>query len=180
MQIDFENGEILVRHYDNKNKLFINHIAPLILPDKKYKTIILDEMFEKDVMELPQKKMEFEYEYMNYLPIKIRDNREKDGRYYYPLIRIIAERKSELLINNSIIDKNDYENINEYILESVRILTDYIFKYGRPSIIYVRDEETKMILKNFAKKAKIKIGIRAKLKVIDDFYDELDEDNMLG
>ena len=104
---------------------------------------------------------------------KIRDNKEEDGRYYYPRARFMADRNSGVVILHDLIDKNDYENENDYIVESVEILINNFFEMGIPKSIYVRDEETKMFLKDIADKAKIKIIVSPKLKAIDKFYDSL-------
>ena len=34
IKVDFENGEILARHYDKEKKLFLNYSAPLMLKEK--------------------------------------------------------------------------------------------------------------------------------------------------
>lgn len=170
IKADFKNGEILARHYDKEKQLFLNYLAPLMLPEKHYNTIKTEPEFEKDIMKLPQTEMELEYEFVNYIPIRIRDNKEQDGRYYYPLSRIIAERKSGLVISNDLIDKNEYESKSDYVLESAELLINYFYKMGRPKSIYVRDEETKMYLKDILDKAKIKIIIKPKLKAIDEYY----------
>ena len=173
IKVDFENGEILARHYDKEKKLFLNYPAPLMLPEKHYDTIKADDKFEKDIMKLPQTEMEIEYEFLNYVPIRIRDNKEQDGRYYYPRARFIAERKSGFVISHDLINKNDYENERDYIIESVELLINNFYKMGRPKSIYVRDEETKMYLKDIADKAKIKLIVKPKLKAIDEFYRSL-------
>ena len=49
---------------------------------------------------------------------------------------------------------------------------------GRPKSIYVRDEETKMYLKDILDKAKVKIIVKPKLKAIDEFYRTLDRIGM--
>ena len=170
IKADFKNGEILARHYDKEKQLFLNYLAPLMLPEKHYNTIKTEPEFEKDIMKLPQTEMELEYEFVNYIPIRIRDNKDQDGRYYYPLSRIIAERKSGLVISNDLIDKNEYESKSDYVLESAELLINYFYKMGRPKSIYVRDEETKMYLKDILDKAKIKIIIKPKLKAIDEYY----------
>ena len=170
IKANFENGEILARHYDKEKKLFLNYPAPLMLPEKHYNTIKTEPEFEKDIMKLPQTEMELEYEFVNYIPIRIRENKEDDGRYYYPLSRIIAERKSGLVISNDLIDKNEYKSKSDYVLESAELLINYFYKTGRPKSIYVRDEETKMYLKDVLDKAKIKIIIKPKLKAIDEYY----------
>ena len=173
IKVDFENGEILARHYDKEKKLFLNYPAPLMLPEKHYDIIKADDKFEKDIMKLPQTEMEIEYEFLNYVPIRIRDNKEQDGRYYYPRARFIAERKSGFVISHDLINKNDYENERDYIIESVELLINNFYKMGRPKSIYVRDEETKMYLKDIADKAKIKLIVKPKLKAIDEFYRSL-------
>lgn len=173
MKVDFENGEILVRHYDKEKKLFLNYPQPLMTPEKYYDIIELKDGFEKEIMKLPQTEMEIEYEFLNYVPIKIRDNKELDGRYYYPRARFLADRKSGFVISHDLIDKNNYKNESDYIVESVELLVNYFYKIGRPKRIYVRDEETKMYLKDVTDKAKINILVRPKLKAIDECYKSL-------
>ncbi len=170
LKVDFENGQMLVRRYDKERKLFLNYPAPLILPEKHFYTIRIESEFEKNIMKLPQTEMELEYEFLNYVPIRISDKKEQDGRYYYPISRLIAERKSGFIISHDLIDKNDYKNKDDYVLESVELLINYFYKIGRPKSIYVRDEETKMCLKDILDKAKIKIIVKPKLKAIDEFY----------
>lgn len=173
IEADFANGEVLARHYDKEKQLFLNYPAPLMLPKKHYNTIITDDKFEEDIIKLPQTEMELEYEFVNYIPIRIRENKEDDGRYYYPLSRIIVERKSGLVLSNDLIDKNEYKSKKDYVLESAELLINYFYKMGRPKSIYVRDEETKMYLKDILDKSKIKIIIKPKLKAIDEFYNSL-------
>lgn len=143
------------------------------LPKKQFNTIETEAEFEKDIMKLPQTEMELEYEFLNYVPIRIRENKEQDGRYYYPIARMIAERKSGFVISYDLINKNEYESKSDYVLESAELLINYFYKMGRPKSIYVRDEETKMYLKDIADKAKINIIVKPKLKAIDEFYRSL-------
>lgn len=125
-------------------------------------------------MKIPQTEMELEYEFLNYVPIRIRENKEQDGRYYYPRARFLADRKTGFIISHDLINKNDYNDEKEYILESVDLLINYFYKIGRPKTIYVRDEETKMYLKEIADKAQIKLNIKSKMKAIDEFYKSMD------
>lgn len=174
IKADFENGEILARHYDKEKKLFLNYPAPLMLPEKHYDIISVNDEFKEDIMKIPQTEMELEYEFLNYVPIRIRENKEQDGRYYYPRARFLADRKTGFIISHDLINKNDYNDEKEYILESVDLLINYFYKIGRPKTIYVRDEETKMYLKEIADKAQIKLNIKSKMKAIDEFYRSMD------
>lgn len=164
--------------YIFNNLLFLNYPAPLMLTEKHYNTVKTEPEFEKDIMKLLQTEMELEYEFLNYIPIRIRKNKEDDERYYYPISRIITERKSGLVISNDFIDKNEYKSKSDYVLESAELLINYFYKMGRPKSIYVRDEETKMFLKDIADKAKIKIILKPKLKVIHEFYCSLSRKGM--
>ena len=141
---------------------------------KDYSIIAVNDEFEEDIMKLPQTEMELEYEFLNYIPIRIMENKEQDGRYYYPRARFMADRKSGLVISHDLINKNDYKSEMEYIIESAELLINYFYKFGRPKRIYVRDEESKMYLKDIADKAQIKLTVRPKLKSIDEFYNSLD------
>lgn len=174
MKVNFEAGEVLARHYDKDKKLYLNYPNQLMIPEKKYSIIAVNDEFEEDMMKLPQTEMEFEYEFLNYVPIRIRDNKEQDGRYYYPRARFIADRKSGFVISHDLINKNDYKSEMEYIIESAELLINYFYKFGRPKRIYVRDEESKIYLKEIADKAQIKLTVRPKLKTIDEFYNSLD------
>ena len=174
IKADFENGEMLARHYDKEKKLFLNYPAPLMLPEKHYDTIRVDKEFEKEMMKLSQTDMELEFEFLNYVPIRIRENKEKDGRNYYPRARFIADRKTGFAISYDLINKNDYKDEKDYIMESVELLINYFYKMGRPKRIYVRDEESKTYLEDIANKAQTKITVRPKLKAIDEFYKSMD------
>ncbi len=176
MIANFDEGEVLVRHYDKERKLYLNYASPLMIPEKDYQIIHADDNFKKDIMKIPQTEMEIEYEFLNYLPFRMRDFKEQDGRYYYPRVRAISDKQSGIMLLFEFINKNDYKSEEEYLLESVKILIDYFHKIGRPKKIYVRDEETKMYLKEIADKAKIKLVVKSRLKSIDEFYESMEEE----
>ena len=83
--------------------------------------------------------------------------------------KYIPKKEDWMRIKN----QNNYENEKDYVIESVKFLINNFYKMGRPKSIYVRDEETKMYLKDIADKAKIKLIVKAKLKSIDEFYNSL-------
>ena len=174
MKINFDKGEILVRRYDKDQKLYLNYAQPLITPKIMYDTIAVKDEFREDIMKTPQTEMELEYEFLNYLPIRIKENKEQDGRYYYPRARFMADRKSGMVISYDLIDKNEYTDEKEYVMESVQLLISYFYELGRPKTIYVRDEKTKMFLKEIANKANIKLVVKPRMKIIDGFYRTMD------
>ena len=178
IMVNFEKGEALFRHYDKEIKLYLNYPAPLMLPDKSFITLTANKDFENDMMTIPQTDMELEFEFLNYFPMRIRENKEQDGRNYYPRARFIGDRNTGFIISSELLDKNEYKSENDYIMESVDVLLSKLFKLGRPKRIYVRDEESKRILEDIADKAKIKLTVRSKLKSIDEIYKKMDDNLM--
>ena len=154
-------------------KIYIDFVNPIITPEIEYNRIAVNEQYEEDIMRLPQTELELEYDFLNYLPLRLKENIEKDGRLYYPRTRFIAEHRSGMMLSNDIIDKNKYESELDYVCESIDCLLSYIFKFGRPKKIYVRDEESYAYLKELAEKADVELVIRPKLKAIDKFYEHL-------
>ncbi|MBQ3413996.1 MAG: hypothetical protein IJH39_01315 [Clostridia bacterium] len=174
MKVDFERGEVLARHYDKNKKLYLNYPNQLMIPKKEFDIIGLKEEFRNEIMKLPQTEMELEFEFLNYFPMRIRENKEQDGRIYYPRVRFIADRKTGFVISHDFINKNDYKDEKEYVIESAELLINYFYKFGRPKRIYVRDEESKMYLNELVDKAQIKLTVRPTLKAIDEFYKSMD------
>lgn len=177
IEVKFEKGETLTRNYDKKNKVYIDYISRLYIPPKEYNIIGIDGGFEENMKNLPVNNMELELEFLSYIPLIIRANKEKDGRYYYPRMRFLVDRKSHYVIIKDFIDKKTYNSEYEYVVETFEKLISFIQKYGKPKVIYVRDKETKFYLKEFEEKSKIKIKISPKLREIDKLYDMLENMN---
>ncbi len=173
IEVNFDDNEVIARHYDKDKKVYLNYPNQLMVPDKNYGVISFNEKFEEAVNKLPKTDSELEVEFLNYLPVRIKSNREADGRFYYPRVSLLADRTSGIMLSCDLLNKNDYKNELEYIMEALDPLMKHIFENGRPKRIYVRDEETKVCLKELEEKAKIKITVRPKLKVIDNFYNNL-------
>lgn len=173
LKIDFESGETVARHYDKDKKLYLTYPTELLIPEKEYNAIGVNIDLLEDIIKMPQTDMEIEYDFLNYVPLKVRNSKEKDGRCYYPKLRIMADRKTGFIISNDIIDKNNYKTEKEYVIESLKELMDKFSKIGRPKSIYVRDMETKMYLKDMCDKLSIKIIVKPRLKAIDELYNAL-------
>lgn len=170
INIDFDNEEIFIRSYNTKINRYVNKPGKIGNIEIQYKHFFFDVKFEEEVKKLPQKNMEFEYEFLNYLPIRIKEMVDKERRQYYPRVRSFAIRNSEFVLPPKLIDKKDYKTEMEYINESIDQLLKFIFKLGRPKTIYVRDDETKYLLNDIAKKANIELKVSPRLKTIDQFY----------
>ena len=166
IQVDFENGFSFVRYYDSKQKAYVDSARLLMVPKKYYDEIeVSDELIEymKDV---PHTEMILEYDFLHYLPLRIKPE-SKDDRYYYPRARFLAEGNSGFIMMHDLVNKDEYADEKEYIVESVIKLQQYFKQYGIPKTVYVRDEESKMFLNELADKLSFTLKVSPKLKGID-------------
>ena len=166
IKVDFENGFTFYRYYDSKQKAYIDSEKPLLVPKKYYDTISVNDEIIKYMKDIPHTNMELEYDFLHYLPLSIK-SKNKGGRYYYPRARFMAERKSGLIVMNDIKNQDDYADQKDYIIESIIKLQKYFEQHGIPKTIYVRNEESKMFLNEFADKLSFTLKVNPKLKAID-------------
>ena len=168
VKVDFDNDEILTRFYDPDSKEYVNFTQKLMVPKRTYKTFEVNNDIKKILTKLSKSNTEIEYEFLNYIPIRITKNKEKDGRYRYPLLRVITERKNKLVVKCDLINIKDYKNEDEYIKESIDVLVNLFKKIGLPKVVYVRDTESYEILKDLFSKTKVKLEISNRLEMIDE------------
>ena len=173
LKVNFEKGEVLLRYYDKKTKLYLNTPAPLMMPEKKFLSVEISNDLKKYISKFPQRDIELEYEFLNHLPIRILENKEKDGRYSYPILRCIADKKTGIILSQEIINMHDFKDKEEYLGNSLDKLINFFEKIGRPKCIYVRDEESMMVLEDLLDKAKIEIEITSRLDTIDEVVEAM-------
>ena len=168
IKIDCNQDRYLIREYDQKTKKYNNRVDYLLIPEiPPYETLLAEDKFEKDMKKIPKTEIELEYQFLHYVPFLIKGNKEEGGRHYYPRARILADRNTGLILDFKLLNKNDYHNNKEYVVDCIDCLLTYFYKRGRPKRIYVRDEESKILLQDIAKKADIKLTVRPKLIAID-------------
>lgn len=176
IQADFKRGNTITRLYDENAKTWMTVVAPLIITKIDYESVTIQEPeFEEEIKKLQKTNMELEYEFMNYIPFHVEDLKE-DGRYYYPRMQLMAERKSGMILYQNMINKKEYDNEELYIEMCIQKFLEMLEKLGRPKVLYVRDVQTKTILQDICKKAEITIKINAHLKAIDEMYSQMMQD----
>lgn len=174
VKVNFDNDESYIKFYNDDKKEYITFVDRLMLPRKEYKKIVInDKNIEKHMKTIPKSNIELEYDYLNYIPVHIKENIDNDGRNYYPRIRCLIDRKTGFIYANELINKNEFKTEEDYIKDALDFLLEQIHKLGRPKCIYVRDEEAKAYINDIADKAQIKIIINSNLKQIDKVYEEL-------
>ena len=175
INIDVKAGKTLLRIFDRKNQCFIDNVADIFFPDSGFNSIQISDHLKNQLKEIPKTELSIEYEFLNYLPIKLKELKEKDGKIKFPRMRILADRKSGYILMHDLIKDSDHKDEADYVFESMDKLIKFITKYGRPKEIYVRDEETKYLLNDIASGLDIKIKVSPRLDAIDGAYDFFDK-----
>lgn len=174
IKIDFEAGKTLLRIFDKENQCFIDNVTDIFFPDSEFNIIQISDRLKNQLKEIPKTELSIEYEFLNYLPIKLKELKEKDGKINFSRMRILADRKSGYILMHDLIKDNDYKDEADYVFESIDKLIEFITKYGRPKEIYVRDEKTKALLSDLESGIDIKIKLSPRLDAIDGAYDLFD------
>lgn len=171
IKIDFEAGKTLLRIFDKKNQCFIDNVTDIFFPDSEFNVIQISDHLKNQLKEIPKTELSIEYEFLNYLPIKLK---EKDGKTNFSRMRILADRKLGYILMHDLIKDSDYKDEADYVFESIDKLIEFITKYGRFKGICVRDEETKALLSDLESGFDIKIKLSPRLDAIDGAYDLFD------
>ena len=174
IKIDFEAGKTLLRIFDKENQCFIDNVTDIFFPDSEFNVIQISDYLKNQLKEIPKTELSIEYEFLNYLPIKLKELKEKDGKTKFPRMRILADRKTGYILMHDLIKDSNYKDEADYVLESLDKLIEFITKYGRPKEIYVRDEETKALLSDLESGIDIKMKLSPRLDAIDGAYDLFD------
>jgi hypothetical protein len=165
---DFAGGETLLRIYDEKVKLWHTMKCPLnlSLPKPVYPEIYMtDEVFLKRLKNTKSSKLILEMEFLNFIPIPIKGEKGKRDEFARPII--IAESINGMIYQCSLNKKSDFKNEGDYYSNALNIIFEYLLKNGLPSKIIVRDEKTRLALKDSCEKLKIKLEIESELIAIE-------------
>ena len=174
IKIDFEAGKTLLRIFNKENQCFIDNVTDIFFPDSEFNIIQISYHLKNQLKEIPKTELSIEYEFLNYLPIKLKELKEKDGKIKFLGIRILADRKSGYILMHDLIKDSYYKDEADYVFESLDKLIEFITKYGRPKEIYVREEKTKALLSDLESGIDIKIKLIPRLDAIDGAYDLFD------
>jgi hypothetical protein len=132
ISVDFEKGNTLVRRYDEKSKLWLNHQAPVFYPQVQYPIAILqDELLVQRAnnQKSTNIKLEFDIAYLN--------SSIKDKNYDKPIatrICILADVKTNMVLDQFMIEPKDNE-----VKAVFDMAFNYIMQRGKPKTIIVRD-----------------------------------------
>ena len=169
--IDYDTFHGLIE-CDQKGNIVINEDLPAVFAADT-EPIKLKPAWLTKLRQLPIKdSLELEFDFTNHLPIPFDESKDENGRPCYPYLRVIAERRQGLIYDIQIDDQ--LKKIKEeFYMESLERFIKILTKSGIPSILYVRDLETKLLLQNLEENTPIEIKVSHKLMTIDDALEHL-------
>ena len=169
IKVDFENDKCFTRKYDTKTNKTKDVVEDITYIPKEYISVSFDGDIKNLTKRLKKTNMEWELDFLNYLPIRIEDMKQKDGRYAYPIPFIIADKNSKFILDMKLNKKP--EDYNMYIDKTLDDLIQFMLKVGKPKKIYVRDERTQCAIKDILKALKIELILSPSLPAVDYAYE---------
>lgn len=164
IDVDFKNGNTLMRKFDDKNNIWVNSEEEVIMPDMDYPVLILkDELLINRLKKQRQDNSILELD-IAYLNSQISD-REYDKPLIPRLCMLVDARKGMVLSQNMVTPGDDIVNL---IFETV---VNYIIQRGRPKNIVVRDAYMASILIDLCEQTDIEVIESSKLHTIDQFVE---------
>lgn len=165
LAVDFENGETLLRRYDEKDKIWYTHDAEMLVAEIEYSVPVLqDEILIAKLKKerCNNKNIEIDIMFLN-TPI----NNKNLDRPILPKMLVMSDCQSGGIIDHSML-KEDEKDVQEII----GMLINYITQIGRPKTIFVRDEYIESLLIDLCKRTNINLKVKGKLGAIDEFARE--------
>jgi len=165
LEIDFENGETLIRKYSSEKEEWTNEAAPSPpIPMEIEELQFKDELLLKRLKNSPKTKIELELDIL-YLPTPVQD--KKDEKPYFPRFIMLADHKTGQPLFQNLMP-SDIENRNA----AISVLVNYINEHGKPAKLHLRDKFFAPHVDSFCEQ----VGIKAVYKgvdAIDDFAEQL-------
>ncbi|MGL4454207.1 MAG: DUF7309 domain-containing protein [Sarcina sp.] len=167
VKYDEENGEIQVRHFDKKRKVWLTQKNNLENFEYSYTSICLsDEVLIKRMQKTKYNMTRLEFDIVSVPLPKNPFGKLVDGEEFLR-IAVLADMDKEVLISDCEVELDEEHRVNA-VFDSI---IPYILKEGRPSIIVVRDTYVASFLWDLCSKLNIELEIYPELEVIDGYVE---------
>lgn len=167
MITEIKKDEFILRWYDEKSKLFLNHHFPDTFPKKiEYPHLIIQTSKAADKIR-KSAPSSFSYELSKaYVPTQI----EEDGEIIIPQLLLIVEKESGFIVTAELV--SPLQDGNRLLLDD---LEDLMTKFGKPKELFVCNEEMLALTEDFCRKFDIRLTKKKSLPEIQkartDFFD---------
>lgn len=164
IKVEFDNGNTLMRIYSPEDDLWLNFEAPIQIPPRQYMIPVLeDEILITQLRKIKASRIEWELD-IAHLYTTVND--KKYDRPVSGRICILTDKN-----NGMVIDQNMLTPMDDDIQAIFNIVIYNIFEHGRPTKIFVRDEEIYYKVEDLCKRTNINLEIRGRLDAIDSFVE---------
>ena len=166
LAVDFDGGETIVRRYVPEQDAYVTAVETM--PQIEIKTaslVIGNELLIASLKRQKFNKRVLEMDIM-FLPIPIQEN--KLERPYTPRFIMLADRNSGLILDQHMAEPE--EDIDGTVINMV---IRYIESFGRPAVIYVRNDRSGRYIYDLCGKTGIKTVVGDELSAIDNIVEEL-------
>ena len=168
VDVDFENGGSILRKKEPKTGQWISEELQLPFLTETYNPLLVN---NADLIKELKKARKVEGLQISidvtYCPTPIG---EKNIRPYFSRIFLIAEEKSGQMMKYKMYDDKD-----EDVDTVMNNLIDFVFNFGIPQKINVRTEKMMNIYGDICKQLGIKLNLKLKLPLIEEFLKGLDD-----
>lgn len=149
MLANMKKGDIVIRWYDEKTKLFMNHCTPDTFPKTiEYPRITLKTTKKADEIKRSAAS-DFSYEMdWSYLFMPTENN----GDVFIPQLLLLIEKKSGFIVTGELLSPE--QNKIGIVLS---VLENVLEKYGKPKELFVCDNEMLSLTEDFCRKFGIKL-----------------------
>jgi len=162
IKVNFEQGEIIYRRYDEKLKSWLTHSGlNFIPPYQPIIPVITDELLMTRLNKLKETKDELELDTL-YLNAVIND-KEFEKPILAKLL-ILADNKKGIIIDQDVLSPKDDE-----IQSIFGIFINYLLQAGKPKTVYVRDRYIEDYLKDLCDRLGVSLKVKGYLRTIDSF-----------
>lgn len=168
IKASFLDSLIYTRSFNEEKGEYQNQVKELEPLVVNKEIVSYKDFLSKEIKNLQKRNdMTLEIEFLNHLPVLIEDMREKIGRSRYPLLKMVAEQTTGLILYMQLDDKIKYSKEAEYVKSFLLELVNLLKDIGIPQKILVRDEESYSWLLEFCQLLPCSLEISEKLPVID-------------
>lgn len=165
IKVDFENGESLLRYYDNETKDWCNEIASLPFLQNNYTLTVLDDEFLKAKMKKrPKVNAVLEID-MVYMRAVIRD-KEFDRPVSPKLLLMMDHNEDVVICQEMLTPKNDEAE------EIMNMFIELVMQYGKPKQILIRNQYIGSVLQDTCKYCGISLIMKKQLEAVSTFMYE--------
>lgn len=166
IDVDFEGGETLYRQYDEETgawQVFAAAMPPI--PLTAGQILIDDEPLIAELLQRQQTATQLELE-LFYIPVPVED--ERVPKPFYPRMALLADRQSGEMLDQCMLEQLDK---NSEVL--MGILLQYIFEFGRPTAIFVRDDKTEAIFWDLCRRLDIQLATSIQLPAVETIEEDM-------